>query len=374
MAEKTKKRPGRDRGYLLSLLISVLAALLVGAGIMALAGQNPLTGYGALLKGALGSPRDILAGTSGALRPLANTLAKSMTLCLTGLATAVAARAGIFNVGGEGQLYLGAVASAYLGARLSGQSPLLALPLCFLAAIAAGGLYAFIPGLLKVKLKVNEVITTIMLNSAAIYFCSYLATGPLKTAERGIKSGTDAIDKAFQFTKLVPLSNLTQAIFYAAGIAFVVWYVMGYTSRGLEMKLTGQNERFARYVGIRSGKTALWAMVASGAICGLVGMFESFGLHGRFLDTVSKDFYFDGMLVAMIMRYRPVGIIAMSLFFGALKIGSSAMELQTGIPGELIQVVQSIIIFFMAAEEGIAAQLRMGALKRKARAQGRLPV
>lgn len=347
---------GRSRlQYLLSLTVSVLLALVLGGIIMALSGHDPIEGYGLMISGAFGTSRAI-----------GNTLAKSATLCLTGLATAVAAQAGIFNVGGEGQLYLGAMASAIVGARLTGVSPYLALPLCLLAAMAAGGLYAWIPGVLKVKMKVDEVITTIMLNSAAIYFCSFLANGPLKTAEKGVSAGTDMVDPAFMFGRLIKRSSLTESIFFAAAIAFIVWYVMKKTTVGYEMKLTGQNQRFARFSGLKAGKLALWSMVASGAICGLVGMFEVFGLHKRFIESVSSDFYFDGMLVAMIMRYNPVGIILMSLFFGAMKIGGAAMELNANIPSSLIIIIQSIIIFFMAAEEGIMSSIQARRARKKA--------
>lgn len=358
MALKPKKK--LNAGYLLSLLISVVTALLLGGVIMALTGHNPFEGYAALLQGVVGSPR-----------ALGNTLAKSMTLCLLGLATVVAAKAGIFNVGGEGQLFLGAIASAWLGSRLEGVSPWIGLPLCLLIAMAVGGLYAFIPGWLKVKMKVNEVITTIMLNSAAIYFCSYLANGPLRTADRGISAGTDAIAKSLMFPRLIPLSSLTQSVFLGALIALFVWYLLSRTAAGFEMKLTGQNQRFAQYMGFQTDQLALWAMVASGAICGLVGMFETFGLHGRFIEGVSVDFYFDGMLVAMIMRYNPLGTILMSFFFGALKVGATTMEAKVGIPSELILMVQSIIIFFMAAESGISANLRMKRAQRKAMADTR---
>lgn len=346
----------RDQlSYLLSLFISVAAAVVLGGVIMAVSGHDPIEGYKLMVQGAFGSQR-----------ATANTFAKAATLCLTGLATAIAAHAGIFNVGGEGQLYLGAMASAYLGARLAGTSPWIAVPLCLLAAMAAGGLYAWIPGMLKVKMKVNEVITTIMLNSAAIYFCSFLANGPLKTAEKGVSAGTDAIDPAFMFQRIVRRSSLTESIFLAAIIALLVWYLMKKTSTGFQMKLTGQNERFAKYSGIKSGKLALWSMVASGAICGLVGMFEIFGLHGRFIESVSSEFYFDGMLVAMIMRYNPVGIMLMSIFFGAMEIGGAAMELNASIPSSLIVIIQSIIIFFMAAEQGITAAWKTRRANRKA--------
>ena len=338
--------PKINGGYLLSLAISVALALLVGAGIMLATGHDPIAGYGAMLSGALSSPRAI-----------GDTLAKSATLCLTGLATAVAAQAGIFNVGGEGQLYFGAMASALLGSALTGMPTVVALPLCLLAAITAGGLWALIPAWFKVRLNVNEVITTIMLNSVAIYFCAFLSNGPLKTSERGIASGTARIDPNFAFARVINLSNLTTSIFLSLAIALFVWYLMKRTTTGYEMKLTGENERFAYYMGIPTAKLMLIGMVISGAICGLVGMFEVFGLHKRFIDSVSNEFYYDGMLVAMIMRYQPTGIVLMSFFFGILKIGGTGME-QMGIPSQTILIVQSIIIFFMAAERGISESFR----------------
>ena len=327
------KRGGRiNGGYLLSLTVSIVLALLVGAGIMLASGHDPFQGYAALLTGALSGKRAI-----------GDTLAKSATLCLLGLATAVAAQGGIFNCGGEGQLYFGAIASAL-----------------------AGALWAYIPGLLKVKLKVNEVITTIMLNSVATFFCAYLGNGPLKTAERGIASGTAKIDAAFAFSKVIKLSNLTSSIFISAFTALLIWYLMKRTTIGYEMKLTGENERFAGYAGINSGRLALLGMLLSGAICGMVGMFEVFGIHKRYTDSVSNGFFWDGMLVAMIMRYQPMGIILMSFFFGILKIGGTGME-KVGIPSETITIVQSVIIFFMAAEGGISASLKARRVQRAAR-------
>ncbi len=341
--------------YLLSLVVSVALALLVGAGIMIASGHNPMDGYSALIQGAFGNQRAV-----------GDTLAKSATLCLTGLAMAVAASAGIFNVGGEGQLYLGAMASALVGGYCAGLPPHIGIPLALLAAMLAGGLYALLPAWLKVKLKVNEVVTTIMLNSAAIYFCAFLANGPLKTAEKGIASGTVKIDALYMFPRIIKLSNLTDSIFLAAGIALLIWYLMKQTSGGFEMRLTGENPRFARYMGIGTDKLMLTSMLISGAICGLVGMFEVFGLHKRFVTSVSSEFYFDGMLVAMIMRYNPGGIALMSLFFGALKIGATGME-KVGIPSETILIVQSVIIFFMAAESGITAGIKARRIRTRAR-------
>ena len=343
------------RDYLISLFIAVSLALLVGAGIMMITGHDPIQSYTALINGALGKPRAV-----------GNTLAKTITLCLTGLAMSLAAKAGVFNVGGEGQLFLGAMAAAVVGAKAQGPAWLV-VTLSLLAAMAAGGLYALLPGWLKVKWKVDEVITTIMLNSVAIYFCSYLANGPLKTAERGIATGTDSIMKEAAFTPLIKLSNLTTGAFYAAAVVLIVWYIMSRSSTGFEMKLTGENDTFARYGGISTGRLMLWSMVFSGAICGMVGMLEVFGLHKRFITTVSNEFYFDGMLVAMIMRYNPFGVVLMSFFFAVLSIGGKSMELSAGVPSELILIVQSIIIFFMAAESGIRTAISNWLSVRRAR-------
>lgn len=345
-----------ERDYLVSLVIAVVLAFVVGAGILLICNHNPIECYAALFKGALGTKR-----------AFANTLAKTMTLALCGLAMSVAAKAGMFNVGGEGQLYFGAMAAAIVGASVKGLPGWAVTLLALVAAIAAGGLFALLPGWLKVQWKVDEVITTIMLNTAAIYFCTYLANGPLKTSEKGIAQGTASIMKEASLQKLVPLSNLTTGIFYAAVAALLIWYLMTRSTTGFEMKLTGNNDRFAMYGGVSTKKLMLWSMVLSGMLCGLVGMLETFGLHGRFLVSVSNEFYFDGMLVAMIMRYNPLGTILMSFFFAILNIGGRAMERSAGIPSELILIVQSVIIFFMAAEGGIRTTLKNRAAVRKAR-------
>ena len=345
-----------DKDYLISLFTSIFLAFCVGALIMLLCGYNPIDCYTQMFKGALGKSYSI-----------GNTLEKAMVLALCGLAMCVAAQAGIFNVGGEGQLYMGALAGAVVGAYVKNVPAWVVVVLALMAAIVAGGLFAWIPGAMKVYWKVDEVITTIMLNSAAIFFCSYMAKGPLKTTERGIASGTRSIMKDALFSKLIPMSNLTTAIIYSAVVAFFIWYLMTRSSTGYEMKLTGNNERFAKYGGISSKKLMILGMVLSGAICGLCGMLEVFGLHKRFVTTISNEFYFDGMLVAMIMRYSPFGTILMSLFFAILNIGGQAMQLSAGISSEVIQIVQSIIIFFMAAEGGIRHALKEKAALRKAR-------
>jgi len=345
-----------DKSYLLSLSISILIALIIGAILMLATGFNPLDGYAAMIKGALGNAR-----------VFGNMCAKALSLCLTGLAMAVAARAGMFNVGGEGQLYLGGIAGTMTGVVLCDMPVFVALPAAFLVSAFVGGFYAWVPAILKVKLNVSEVITTIMLNSAAIYFCTWLCNGPLKTTEKGVLAGTEAVPEAFRFMRIIAKSNLTTALFYSAAIAFFVWYVMQKTSVGLEMKVTGENPRFSFFAGLPKDKLMIGSMIASGAICGLVGMFEVYGIQGRFLETISNEYYFDGMLVAMIMNYSPVGIIIMSFFFAILKVGASAMELSSGVSGEISDIIFAVIIFLMAAEGGISKSIKEKAVQTKAK-------
>ena len=131
-------------------------------------------------------------------------------------------------------------------------------------------------------------------------------------------------------------------------MALLVWYVMSKTATGYEMKLTGQNRRFAFFSGLKVDTLTIGAMTVSGAMCGLAGMFEVYGLKGSYQDGISNEFYFDGLLVAMIMGYNPVGIIGMSILFAVLRIGATGMELHAGVPGEIYRIIQSVIIFFMA--------------------------
>ena len=356
-----------DWGYFGSLALAVALALGVGAAIMALSGHDPLEAYAALCQGATGCKSlPELFTTLFTRRQFGNTVEYAMVLFLTGLACAIGARVGIFNVGGEGQLYLGAIVSAYTGVLLAGQSPWLVIPAAVLAAMAVGGLYAWIPGVLKVKCRVNEVITTIMMNTIAIFLCAYLSNGPWKTTHPNRVSGTDMLAAEYRFPALIPGSNLSTAIFASAALALLIWYVMSRTTVGYEMKLSGENPRSARFAGLKVDTIVIGSMVVSGMLCGLVGMMEVYGVRGNYQDGISNEYYFDGLLVAMIMGYRPVGIIFMSFAFAFLKVGAAGMELNAGVPGELYRIIQSVIILLLAAIPGVRAMVekRKGAAGR----------
>jgi simple sugar transport system permease protein len=327
--------------YLISLFISIAAALLLGGIIMWFYGKNPILGYQAMFEGAFNSQYRF-----------ATTLSKMVPLVLTGLATAVSFRAGIYNIGGEGQLYLGAFAAAYVGITFTSLPGYLGILLAVLLAAAVGAAYAYIPALLKVYYNIDEVITTIMLNSVAIFFTGYLVNYPFATSQ-GKMGGTDVIAEGYQLSRLVRLSNLNSSIFMVAVIGIVIYYLMEKTTLGYDFKMVGQNKDFADYGGVNSKKRMITAMLISGGLAGIAGAFEVLGTHFRFLQAISPGYYFDGMLIALIVKNNPLGIIFMSFFFAVLKTGSMSMEMATEIPSELVLIIQSVIIFFIAGEAGM---------------------
>lgn len=349
-----------DTKYIVSLIASIVAALLIGALLMLVTGYSPVEGYGAMIKGSLGSPRFI-----------GNTIEKAMTLCLLGLATAIGARGGLFNVGGEGQLFFGALAATMIGFWFSNLPVPVVILLALICSVVVGGFYAWIPAVLKVRLGVSEVITTIMLNTVAIKICTYLVNGPWVSPLKSITKGTDYLADPLRFSKLITASNLSTGFISGIIVTFFIWYIMKKTSVGLELKVTGENYRFAKFAGLKADKLMIGSMVASGAICGFVGMLLVYGYQGRMTDSVSNEFYFDGMLVAMIMNYNPIGIIIMSFFFAILSTGAALMDMTVGISSQIYDIIFSIIIFLMAAQKGISAWVTNKRLQQTTKARVR---
>jgi ABC-type uncharacterized transport system permease subunit len=332
----------QDTEFIISLAMSIILAFIIGAIIILANGKSPIEAYASLINGSLGSPYKI-----------ANTFAKTVPLVITGLATAVAFRSGIYNIGGEGQLYLGAFATAYVGFTFTNLPAVIGIPVALVFAALAGALYALVPALLKVKYSIDEVITTIMFNSIAVLFTGYLANYPFSSSV-GKMGATEMIAPAYKLARLVSRSGLHTGIFFTMGIALVIYYMMDKTSVGYDFKMIGSNLNFAKYGGINAEKNMVIAMLISGGLCGIAGAFEVLGNHYRFLQSISPGYAFDGMLVSLIVKNNVVGVILMSIFFGMLKTGSIAMEYETSIPSELVLVIQSIIILFIAGEKGFA--------------------
>jgi ABC-type uncharacterized transport system permease subunit len=327
-------------------LAAVFLALLLGSGFILFVGENPLTAYKILFVESLGS-----------MRNLATTLQRATPLMFTGLAVAFGYRAGLFNIGAEGQLYMGGFAAAWVGFTFTGLPRLVHLPLAIIAGMLGGAFWGAIPGFLKAKLGVHEVINTIMLNFIALFLTDWLATGPFHggswVPETARVSATAAL------ARLYPPTRLSTGIFLALAAALVAYLILWRTKQGYELRAVGLNPHAAEYGGINVARNTILAMAISGALAGLAGTEQILGLHNRFIVRFSADLGFMGVAVALLGKNHPIGVIFAAILFGALQTGSAAMDRLTSVPRELITIIQALIIFFVAAEYLIRRILRM---------------
>ena len=320
------------------VIVTLFLALMIGAIIVGLSGKDPINAYNVLLNSAFGSQQAI-----------ANTLLAATPLILTGLATMVAFRAGIFNIGVEGSLYLGAFAAAWVGFTFTELPGLLIIPLAFLVAGIVGGIWGAIPGYLKARWHVDEVVTTIMLNYVAILFTDYLVNGPFLVAGMSNAMSEQVAEQA-QLTRIIERSQLNTSFFLAL-IVFVVVLIITYrTTLGYEINVLGTNTEFARWSGMPIRRIIVVVMFISGFIGALAGAGQALGVHYRFVSGFSRGFGFDGIVIALLGKNNPFGILFAALFFGALRNGGSTMELFTRIPRDLIDILQALIIFFVAID------------------------
>lgn len=333
-------------------IISALLAIAVGSLIIWASGYDPVAAFAALFKGSFGSPKAI-----------GDTLLKSTPLILTGLAVAYGFRAGLFNIGAEGQLFMGGLAATALGLALGGASWWISVPLMLLAAMLAGAAWAFIPALLKARIGAHEVITTMMFTYIGRYLVGYLVNGPMK--EPGNIPQTPALDPSAQLPRIatlfsdsareaLPILNLGRGhmgILVALAAAVVIWLILKYTTLGFENRAVGFNRWASETAGISVQWTTVKALCISGLLAGLAGATEVMGVHHRLFDQFSSGFGFTGIAVALLAKNHPLGVIPAALLFGALSAGATTMQFEAKVPQDIIQIIQALVIFFVAAEE-----------------------
>ncbi|MBI3098625.1 MAG: ABC transporter permease [Planctomycetes bacterium] len=340
---------------------ALLAAGVVVSLVILAIGENPIAVGRALIDGAFGGPRRV-----------ANTLQYAIPLTLSGLAVALAFRGGLFNIGVEGQLYVGAFAAAIVASpvasRTAGEGLATACgPLAILAAIlagvTAGAFWAGIAGALKSLRGVNEVIATIMLNWIALFLVGYLVNLPSFKATGDIPQ-TAEIAAGGRLPGLFPLSG-DGAVMAGSGLLLalttllaVVW-LFGRSVLGYEIRAVGHNPSAAEAAGIPVRGRLLQTMLLSGAIAGLVGADQVLGVHHRFIANFSPGFGYLGIAIALLGRNHPVGIVIAAFLFAALKGGALQMDALTNVPREMITVLQAVLLLFVAAAAGVRA--RMGA-------------
>jgi simple sugar transport system permease protein len=329
-------------------VVAVLLALLIGAIILLVSGANPIQAYVALFQGAFGSPAAI-----------GRTLEKATPLVFSGLAVAFAFKGGLFNIGAQGQLLFGAITAAFIGFVVQGLPPLLHASLALLGGALAGGLYGAIPGALKAYRGAHEVITTIMLNYIAINMTDYLADGPLKdTSVNNVIARTpEILDSA----RIPAFGSIPTGFLIAVLAAVVVWYILWYTNLGFEIRTVGQNPNAARYAGIKVAKVVILTMALSGILAGIGGAIETLGVVGRYQPGFNVGLGFDGITVALLGKTHPFGTIPAALLVGALKAGQANMQFTAGVAKEITDVIQALILFFVASDSIIRSLLRMRA-------------
>ncbi len=321
---------------ILSPLIAIAAALLVGAGLIIIAGKNPIAAYGALFQ-------EAIANYYG----FGNTLTKTTPLLLTSLGVLVALKAGQFNIGGEGQIYLGGLGSALVGLYVKGLPLVIHLPLALLAGFLFGAIWGLIPGYLKAVRGVNEVITTLLLNYVGQYFISYLVNGPMM--QPGAPSPfSPKLPESAQLPTILPQTQTHAGILIGLLVAGILWVVFLRSPLGYQIEAVGQNPIAARYAGLSVERTIMFVMAVAGGLAGLAGSSEVMGLKYRLFENFSGGYGFDAIAIALLSRGSVLGVIFTSFFFGALRSGANVMQRSAGVPVTVVYAIQGLTVLFIA--------------------------
>jgi simple sugar transport system permease protein len=329
-----RKNPALDRFTSIAIpVVSVLLALAIGGLLIWAQGVNPLTAYATLLGNALGS-----------LDGLERTMEKTTPLIFTGLAVVVGLRTGLFNIGAQGQLLVGAIGAAWAGYNFE-LPPLVHLPFAALFGILCGAAWGSIAGALRAYRNVSEVITTIMLNSIAIALVDYLASRPLKEPDQPLSRTPLILESAV----LPYLGPIPLGFVLALLVSFFFGWYLVRTTQGFRFNTVGLNPSAARYAGISVKGTILLAMAVSGGLAGLGGAVETLGITGRFEPAFNIGLGFDGITIALLARANPIATIPAALLVGALRAGSSALQFKTGIEPEVVSVILALTLLFVAA-------------------------
>jgi general nucleoside transport system permease protein len=322
-------------------LVSLALAGLVSSIIVLALGQNPLH---------IGSV--MLHGSVGSLKSVANTLEEATPLIFTGLCVAVGMQCGLFNIGGEGQLVLGAFAAAWVGVKVIGLNPVGHVMLCILAAGLAGAVWALVAGVLKARFGSHEVINTIMLNYIAFILTNYLVNVPYFKKPGQIPQTEDVLASALlpRMTFIYKYTRLNLGFILAILLVVLVYLLLARTRFGYEIKAVGLNPVASRASGISVVRNVIIAMAVSGFVAGLAGAERVLGVHKHFVSPFPFGYGFAGIAVALLGRNSPLGVLIAALFFGALASGGAQVDMETTVPRELVTVIQAIVIIFVACE------------------------
>ncbi len=316
---------------------AVLVTFLVTSILIILAKANPFAAYYHLLIAPLSSKFSLL-----------EVLVKSTPLILTGIAVAVAFNSGYYNIGAEGQLYAGAIAAAWVGANLTSLPAIAAIPLMLVLGFLAGILWALIPAILKIKLKVDEVVTTLLMNSVMVYVVSWLLNGVWRNPETGAQQSPEFFAAA-RYIRLVPKSRLHLGFIIALVVVVIIYILIKKTPLGLKMRAVGASKVGAQFAGINVSRTMLISALISGGIAGIAGVGEIAGIHYHLINELSNGYGYTGIIAATLGGLNPIGVLVAALFIGLIGTGAFNVSMALHVPVYLGDVVQSTLLLVTLA-------------------------
>jgi len=329
-------------------VLATLAALLVGAVMLIFLKVNPIVAYKALWDGAFGSSN-----------AFAETLVKATPLLLVGLGICISFRGDVINIGGEGQMIIGAVFATWVGLTLTGLPGWLTITLSMLAGFLGGAIWGGIPGVLKAYFSVNEILSTVMMNAIAVQLMNFLLRGPMIDPEQALKASqipqTARLEEIFRLPRLVP-TRLHLGALIAVILAVLVYILLWRTTLGYRIRAVGQNPHASRYAGIKVQRYIVLALLLSGAFAGLAGATQVFGVNYRMITDGSSSGFtgsagFNGIVAALFGGLHPILTIPASILFGALLVGANKMQRVVQVPSALITALNGLVVVFVVSSE-----------------------
>lgn len=315
-------------------VLSILLAFLIGSIIMLALGASPAAAMSALFRGAFGNAASI--GT---------TLNKSVPLIFTSLCACFAYKCGVFNLGGEGQFLFGAT-MAFCAVHCSGAKGIGGILLAMVVGALAGGVWGLIPGVLKITRGLNEMIISIMLNYVATLFMGVIYTNWIRDANM---PQTPSVDDSLMLSRVIPSMRFTWAFVIALLVGILLYYFLYWTSPGFKLRAVGLNMTASRFNGFPVKRYILLSFIVSGAIAGLGGASDLLGTQYRLINGYGSGYGFDGVAMALIGQLHPLATIAVAIFFAALRVGSTSMQVATSVPTSVSDIIQALVIVFSVA-------------------------
>ena len=375
---KSKTPEGIGGGSLRDALrvpaLAVLTGLIIGAFAILISGANVFTAYGALFVGSFGDPVRFYTGfqqlfstgeTAGLLKaiyPFTESLVTATPYIFAGLSVALGFRCGLFNIGAEGQFFIGALSSAFVGYSLVGLPAYIHLPLAVLAGAAGGALWGIIPGYLKAKFGAHEVVNTIMMNWIAFKLSDWLLNGPMKAS--GFRPVTPNVEVTAELPRFFPDPiRLNWGLILAFVVAYALYWFLFKTTLGFEIRSVGANPDAAKYAGMSIVRNLVFVRALAGGLAGLAGSAQVLGVDHWVGQGFSAGYGFDAIALALLGKSHPFGVVLSALLFGFLRSGATRMQSMAGIPIDIISIIQGMVIIFIAAPEIIRWLYRIKNIK-----------